>query len=62
MALWKVLLKIRTGEDAHGIYLGILLMMMIFAIMSLVHELLYTRFLWFFMGLALALPRDERKA
>lgn len=61
MALWKVFLKIRNGGDAFGIYLGILLMMMIFAIMSLVHELLYTRFFWFFMGLALALPRDEQK-
>lgn len=62
IALWKIFLKIRAGKDTHGIYLGILLMMMIFAIMSLVHELLYTRFLWFFMGLALTLPRDEQRA
>ena len=62
IALWKIFLKIRADEDMYGIYLGIFLMMMIFAIMSLVHELLYTRFLWFFMGLALAIPRDGRKA
>lgn len=29
-------------------------MMLIFSVMCLFHELLYTRFLWFFMGLALA--------
>ncbi len=62
MAMWKIFTLIRSGGDPHGVYLGILLIMMIFGIMSLVHELLYTRFLWFFMGLALALPPDERKA
>lgn len=62
MSMWKLFLKIRMGTDPYGIYLGFLLVMMIFGIMSLVHELLYTRFLWFFMGLALALPPEERKA
>ena len=61
MAMWKILANIRSGRDSSGIYLGILVLMMIFGIMSLVHELLYTRFLWFFMGLALALPPEERK-
>lgn len=55
-ALWRLFLMIRRGEDPEGIYLGIFLMMVIFAVMSLVHELLYTRFLWFFMGLGIALP------
>ena len=54
LGMWKIFIKIRAGEDVSGIYLGILMMMMIFAIMSLVHELLYTRFLWFFMGMGLA--------
>lgn len=62
MAMWKIFMKIRAGGDPYGIYLGILLMMAIFGIMSLVHELMYTRFLWFFMGLALVLQPEERKA
>lgn len=61
IALWKIFSKIRAGEDKTGFYLGIFLMMMVFAIMSLVHELLYTRFLWFFMGLALSLPSAHSK-
>lgn len=61
-SLWKIFSKVLSGQDPHGIYLGFLFMMIIFAIMSLVHELLYTRFLWFFMGLGLALPAFERKA
>ncbi len=62
LAMWKIFIKIKAGEDTTGIYLGIILMMMIFGIMSLVHELLYTRFLWFFMGLGLALPLAEQKS
>lgn len=55
LGMWKIFTVIRAGDDVSGIYLGILMMMMIFGIMSLVHELLYTRFLWFFMGLGLAI-------
>lgn len=62
MALWRIFAKVKSGQDPYGVYLGIFLMLMIFALMSLVHELLYTRFVWFFMGLALALPPEERKA
>lgn len=62
MALWRIFTKIRAGEDPHGIYLGIFMMLIIFAIMSLVHEFLYTRFVWFFMGLALALPLHKTKS
>ena len=62
LTLWRIFRKIRSGEDPHGIYLGIFMMLVIFGAMSLLHELLYTRFIWFFMGLALALPPEERKA
>lgn len=61
LSLWQIFLKIRNGEDTTGLYLGILMMMLIFAIMSLVHELLYTRFLWFFMGIGLSLGIDRAK-
>lgn len=62
LALWRIFRKIRSNDDPHGVYLGIFLMLIIFGMMSLLHELLYTRFIWFFMGLALALPPEERKA
>lgn len=61
LALWRIFRKIKSKDDPHGVYLGIFLMLAIFGMMSLVHELLYTRFIWFFMGLALALPPAERK-
>lgn len=59
--LW-VLFKQIWKHDPTGLYLAVFLMMIIFAIMSLVHELLYTRFLWFFMGLALAWPKEHAAA
>lgn len=59
--LWGLFKQIRK-HDPTGLYLAVFLMMAIFAIMSLVHELLYTRFLWFFMGLALAWPKEEQAA
>lgn len=60
LALWRIFSKIKAGGDPYGIYLGIFMTLIIFAIMSAVHELLYTRFLWLFIGLALALPPEER--
>lgn len=62
LCLWKLFQRIRAQLDPDGFYLGVLMMMLVFAIMSLTHELLYTRFLWFFMGAALALPAPERHA
>lgn len=59
--LWVLFKQIRK-HDPTGLYLAVFLMMIIFAIMSLVHELLYTRFLWFFMGLALAWPKEHAAA
>lgn len=35
--------------------------LLLFAIMSCLHELMYTRFLWFFLGLALAVPSSLQK-
>lgn len=61
MGLWALFKQIRK-HDPTGLYLATFLMMAIFAIMSLVHELLYTRFLWFFMGLALAWPKEHAAA
>ncbi len=36
------------------------LMLLVFGVFSLVHEILYTRFLWFILGLALALPHQHQ--
>lgn len=38
---------------------AVLVILLGFAAMSLFHELLYTRFIWFFLGLALAVSREE---
>lgn len=54
LALWQVFKRVKSQNDPHGFYMGLLMTMIIFAIMSLAHELLYTRFLWFLMGLGLA--------
>ncbi|QQG37237.1 MAG: O-antigen ligase family protein [Micavibrio aeruginosavorus] len=62
LALWNLFARIRKRKDPDGFYLGALMIMLVFAIMSLTHELLYTRFLWFFMGMALALPAAERQS
>ncbi len=39
--------------------LSVLIVLLCFGIFSLFHELLYTRFLWFFLGLALAIPKPS---
>ncbi len=50
-----------NSETARNLNKSILFMMLIFGVMCLFHELLYTRFLWFFMGIALAYPLKESK-
>ncbi len=55
LALWR-----RMKEDKENtLALSILLVMFCFGIFSLFHELLYTRFLWFLLGLALVRPRQD---
>lgn len=43
----------RYIQTINSISLGVLLL---FAIMSVMHELMYTRFLWFFLGIAITVP------
>ena len=53
-----------TGEDddfSKTIRQSVLFLIAGFTIMCLFHELMYTRFLWFFLGLALALPSKTRQ-
>lgn len=56
----------RTGGDCRNeagpyeaLRISMLLILLAFAAMSLFHELLYTRFIWLFLGMALAVSREE---
>lgn len=61
MALYSLWQYRRENPDTlHGQFAGAVIIIMIgFGLMSLLHELLYTRFLWLFMGLALGLPAQK---
>ncbi len=43
-------------KDQGGYYRAMFVFLILFGGMSVLHELMYTRFLWFAMGLALAVP------
>lgn len=47
-----------SGGDEAGQALSrsVLIILVVFSVMCLFHEILYTRFMWFFMGMALACP------
>lgn len=58
-SLWRY--KRQNHDTLHGQFTGAVIIIMIgFGLMSLLHELLYTRFLWLFMGLALGLTSDQK--
>ncbi len=52
LKLWKTA---RTGDDEQAIFShAVVIILLCFGLMSLVHEFLYTRHIWFILGLALA--------
>lgn len=55
-ALWKKTKSPNDNGFTDDFCRAALMMMLTFGIMSLFHELLYTRFLWVFLGMALTLP------
>ncbi len=55
-ALWRNGRDKGHDEIRRKLSNGVLLTLLIFGVMCLFHEILYTRFLWFFLGLALAAP------
>lgn len=55
----RPLFPLRTGDDHACFRLAALLILVLFAIMSLAHEMLYQRVLWLMLGLALAIPRAK---
>jgi hypothetical protein len=59
-ALMAMALLKKAKDDAFA--RGVLVVLLCFGIFSLFHELLYTRFLWFMLGLALVRPRQDAQA
>lgn len=57
-ALWRGSRIIETDGDL--LRLALIFTFIGFAIMSLFHELLYSRHLWLMLGMALAVPRQEK--
>jgi O-antigen ligase len=55
-AIWKKAHNKDAPEFTQRFSMGAILMLLTFGVMSLFHELLYTRFLWVFLGMALTLP------
>jgi hypothetical protein len=58
--------KTNNPDENEYIYASLrtamFLFLIAFAAMSLFHELIYTRFIWFFLGLTLAISREELKS
>lgn len=59
-AIWKKAQNKDAPEFTQAFCMGTILMLITFAIMSLFHEILYTRFLWMFLGIALTLPIQKK--
>jgi hypothetical protein len=49
----------RGSGDVAALRRGVILILLAFAVMSIFHELLYTRFVWLLLGMALAISREE---
>lgn len=58
---WSLWRDSRNSLDINSHFLwAVFLILMVFGFMSILHELLYTRFLWLFLGLAMArVPEKE---
>ncbi len=59
VTVWK------SAKQSDGIYgvlsLGMILCLMTFGTMCLLHEFTYTRFIWFLLGLSMAVPANMRQ-
>ncbi len=54
ISLWRTY---KTRQDIYGVSAqAMILVMILFALFSLVHQILYARYLWFLLGLTLARP------
>ena len=61
VALATLIKRADIPPDKKTLALFALALLLIFGFFSLFHEILYTRFLWFFLGLGLALPPRTRQ-
>lgn len=52
--------KLQQSGFQNNLALSVCLIALTFAAFSLVHEMMYTRFLWFFLGLALVIPKTRQ--
>ena len=59
-AIWKKSRNKEASEFTQAFCKAAILMLITFGLMSVFHELLYTRFLWVFMGIALTLPVTQK--
>ncbi|MEM9470017.1 MAG: O-antigen ligase family protein, partial [Pseudomonadota bacterium] len=56
--LFKAFNDNENNEITRAFTKGAFMMLLIFGLMSLFHELLYSRFFWLFLGMALAMPNN----
>ena len=57
--LWQSGANQENDDTARKLNRTVFAILIVFGVMCLFHEILYTRFLWFFMGLALAYPLNK---
>lgn len=55
--VYLVILRALYTKEDEPFLRAVFWLMLVFGIFSLFHEILYTRFLWFMLGLALAVPK-----
>ncbi len=61
-AMLVTLYRQNSGDKEHEVFIRAVFFMLIgFGIFSLTHEVFYSRFLWFFLGLGLAVPFSMRQ-
>lgn len=59
MCLW-VLYKKGFGEHSSLFHRALFFFLILFGCVSLLHEMTYTRFVWFALGMALAIPKEKK--
>jgi O-antigen ligase len=59
--LWKNSAKTSFDPYVRSVLKAVLMIMIVFGGMCLLHEILYTRFLWLFMGMGIGLPLTQAR-
>ncbi len=61
ITLWKNSAKTSFDPYVRSMLKAVLMIMIVFGGMCLLHEILYTRFLWLFMGMGIGLPLTQAR-